>query len=168
MLKIIFSIIFINFIFISFSISEDKIKFVNINFIINNSNAGIKVLNTIDKMKKNLINELKEKEKKIKEKEIILKGQQNILEKNEFDKKISLLKEEINKYNTDREKAINEIDIKQKEDLENLIKKITPLLENYMEKNSIGIIFNENSVFFSKKNYNASEDILKLVNDNLK
>ena len=109
MLKIIFSIIFINFIFISFSISEDKIKFVNINFIINNSNAGIKVLNTIDKMKKNLINELKEKEKKIKEKEIILKGQQNILEKNEFDKKISLLKEEINKYNTDREKAINEI-----------------------------------------------------------
>ena len=168
MLKIIFSIIFINFIFISFSISEDKIKFVNINFIINNSNAGIKVLNTIDKMKKNLINKLKEKEKKIKEKEIILKGQQNILEKNEFDKKISLLKEEINKYNTDREKAINEIDIKQKKDLENLIKKITPLLENYMEKNSIGIIFNENSVFFSKKNYNASEDILKLVNDNLK
>ena len=168
MLKKIFSIIFINFIFISLSNSDDQIKFVNINFIINNSNAGIKVLDTIDKMKKNLINELKEKEKKIKEKEIILKGQQNILEKNEFDKKISLLKEEINKYNTDREKAINEIDIKQKEDLENLIKKITPLLENYMEKNSIGIIFNENSVFFSKKNYNASEDILKLVNDNLK
>ena len=168
MLKKIFSIIFINFIFISLSNSDDQIKFVNINFIINNSNAGIKVLDTIDKMKKNLIKELKEKEKKIKEKEIILKGQQNILEKNEFDKKISLLKEEINKYNTDREKAINEIDIKQKEDLENLIKKITPLLENYMEKNSIGIIFNENSVFFSKKNYNASEDILKLVNDNLK
>ena len=168
MLKIIFSIIFINFIFISFSNSNDQIRFVNINFIINNSNVGIKVLDNIDKMKKNLIKELKEKEEKIKEKEIILKGQQNILEKNEFDKKISLLKEEINKYNTDREKAINEIDIKQKEDLENLIKKITPLLENYMEKNSIGIIFNENSVFFSKKNYNASEDILKLVNDNLK
>ena len=168
MLKKIFSIIFINFIFISLSNSDDQIKFVNINFIINNSNAGIKVLDTIDKMKKNLIKELKEKEKKIKEKEIILKGQQNILEKKEFDKKISLLKEEINQYNIDRENAIKEIDIKQKEDLENLIKKITPLLENYMEKNSIGIIFNENSVFFSKKNYNASEDILKLVNDNLK
>ena len=168
MLKIIFSIIFINFIFISLSNSDDQIKFVNINFIINNSNAGIKVLDTIDKMKKNLIKELKEKEKKIKEKEIILKGQQNILEKKEFDKKISLLKEEINQYNIDREKAIKEIDIKQKDDLENLIKKITPLLENYMEKNSIGIIFNENSVFFSKKKYNASEDILKLVNDNLK
>ena len=168
MLKKIFSIIFINFIFISLSNSDDQIKFVNINFIINNSNAGIKVLDTIDKMKKNLIKELKEKEKKIKEKEIILKGQQNILEKKEFDKKISLLKEEINQYNIDREKAIKEIDIKQKDDLENLIKKITPLLENYMEKNSIGIIFNENSVFFSKKKYNASEDILKLVNDNLK
>jgi Skp family chaperone for outer membrane proteins len=168
MLKIIFSIIFINFIFISLSNSDDQIKFVNINFIINNSNAGIKVLDTIDKMKKNLIKELKEKEKKIKEKEIILKGQQNILEKKEFDKKISLLKEEINQYNIDREKAIKEIDIKQKDDLENLIKKITPLLENYMEKNSIGIIFNENSVFFSKKKYNASEDILKLVNDNIK
>ena len=168
MLKIIFSIIFINFIFISFSNSNDQIRFVNINFIINNSNVGIKVLDNIDKMKKNLIKELKEKEKKIKEKEIMLKGQQNILEKKEFDKKISLLKEEINQYNIDREKAIKEIDTKQKEDLENLIKKITPLLENYMEKNSIGIIFNENSVFFSKKKYNASEDILKLVNDNLK
>ena len=168
MLKIILSIIVINFTFISLSNSNDQIKFVNINFIINNSNAGLKILDNIDKMKNNLINELKEKEKKIKEKEIMLKGQQNILEKKEFDKKISLLKEEINQYNIDREKAIKEIDIKQKDDLENLIKEITPLLENYMEKNSIGIIFNENSVFFSKKKYNASEDILKLVNDNLK
>ena len=168
MLKIIFSIIFVNFIFISLSNSSDQIKFININYIINNSNAGLKILDNIDKMKNNLIKELKEKEKKIKEKEIMLKGQQNILEKKEFDKKISLLKEEINQYNIDREKAIKEIDIKQKDDLENLIKKITPLLENYMEKNSIGIIFNENSVFFSKKKYNASEDILKLVNDNLK
>ena len=168
MLKIILSIIVINFTFISLSNSNDQIKFVNINFIINNSNAGLKILDNIDKMKNNLINELKEKEKKIKEKEIMLKGQQNILEKKEFDKKISLLKEEINQYNIDREKAINEIDIKQKEDLESLIKKITPLLESYMEKNSIGIIFNENSVFFAKTKYNASEDILKLVNDNLK
>ena len=168
MLKIILSIIVINFTFISLSNSNDQIKFVNINFIINNSNAGLKILDNIGKMKNNLINELKEKEKKIKEKEIMLKGQQNILEKKEFDKKISLLKEEINQYNIDREKAIKEIDIKQKDDLENLIKEITPLLENYMEKNSIGIIFNENSVFFSKKKYNASEDILKLVNDNLK
>ena len=168
MLKIILSIIVINFTFISLSNSNDQIKFVNINFIINKSNAGLKILDNIGKMKNNLINELKEKEKKIKEKEIMLKGQQNILEKKEFDKKISLLKEEINQYNIDREKAINEIDIKQKEDLESLIKKITPLLESYMEKNSIGIIFNENSVFFAKKNYNASEDILKLVNDNIK
>ena len=168
MLKIILFIIVINFTFISLSNSSDQIKFVNINYIINNSNAGLKVLDNIAKMKDNLINELKEKEKKIKEKEVMLKGQQNILEKNEFDKKISLLKEEINQYNFDREKAIKEIDIKQKEDLESLIKKITPLLESYMEKNSIGIIFNENNVFFAKKKYNATEDILKLVNNNLK
>ena len=168
MLRLILSIIFINFTFISLSNSSDQIKFININYIINNSNAGLKILDNIDKMKNNLINELKEKEKKIKEKEIMLKGQQNILEKKEFDKKISLLKDEINQYNIEREKAIKEIDIKQKEDLEILIKKITPLLESYMEKNSIGIIFNENSVFFAEKKYNASEDILKLVNDNLK
>lgn len=168
MLRLILSIIVINFTFISLSNSSDQIKFININYIINNSNAGLKILDNIDKMKNNLINELKEKEKKIKEKEIMLKGQQNILEKKEFDKKISLLKDEINQYNIDREKAIKEIDTKQKEDLEILIKKITPFLENYMEKNSIGIIFNENSVFFAEKKYNASEDILKLVNDNLK
>ena len=168
MLRLILSIIIINFTFISLSNSSDQIKFININYIINNSNAGLKILDNIDKMKNNLIKELKEKEKKIKEKEIMLKGQQNILEKKEFDKKISLLKDEINQYNIEREKAIKEIDIKQKEDLEILIKKITPLLENYMEKNSIGIIFNENSVFFAEKKYNASEDILKLVNDNLK
>ena len=168
MLKKIFSIIFINFIFISFSYSNDQIKFVNINYIINNSNEGIKIINMIDKMKNDLINEFKEKEKKIKEKEITLKGQQNILSKNEFDKKILLLKKEVDQYNIDRKKAVNEIDIKQKEDLEKLIKNITPILENYMEKNSVGIILNENSVFFAKKKYNASEDILKLVNNSLK
>ena len=85
MLKIILSIIVINFTFISLSNSNDQIKFVNINFIINNSNAGLKILDNIGKMKNNLINELKEKEKKIKEKEIMLKGQQNILEKKEFE-----------------------------------------------------------------------------------
>ena len=61
---------------------------------------------------------------------------------------------------------INEYEIK-KEDLAELMKKISPLLEEYMEQNSIDFILNQSSVLISKSKYNLNDKIINLLNDKL-
>ena len=47
------------------------------------------------------------------------------------------------------------------------MKKISPLLEEYMEQNSIDFILNQSSVLISKSKYNLNEKIINLLNEKL-
>ena len=52
--------------------------------------------------------------------------------------------------------------------MKNLIKLINPLLETYMEENSIDIILNKEIVYFAKDQYDISKNILELTNNKYK
>ena len=58
-------------------------------------------------------------------------------------------------------------EIKKKKDIEELMKKISPLLEEYMDQNSIDFILNQSSVLISKSKYNLNEKIINLLNEKL-
>ena len=79
-----------------------EIVYIDLNFILNNSEIGKSLNIHLSKLQK----EQSEKYKKIQldliEKEKKLLAQQNILEKNEFDKKIKKLSDEINEYRSDK------------------------------------------------------------------
>ena len=57
--------------------------------------------------------------------------------------------------------------MKKKGDIEELMKKISPLLEEYMDQNSIDFILNQSSVLISKSKYNLNEKIINLLNEKL-
>ena len=164
MLKYFFVFLFFSLINTTISKSADSIAFVDISFIINNSNSGKTVLKKIDDLKNKSIQELKKKEKIINEKDIQLKGQKKILSKEDFNLKLTNLKKEINEYNMDRKKVINEFELSKKKALDELLVKITPIIEEYMSQNSISIILNKNDIFIGNTKYNISQNILKLVN----
>ena len=75
MLKYFFLFVFFSLINTTVLKSAETIAFVDISFIINNSNSGKTVLKQIDDLKNESILELKKKEKIINEKDIQLKGQ---------------------------------------------------------------------------------------------
>ena len=51
---------------------------------------------------------------------------------------------------------------------QNLIKKLTPILEEYSKKNSIRIIVQKKHIVMGKKEDDITKDILELVNQKVK
>ena len=97
MKNIILIIIFI--LNINLSYAEDKIAYININHILNNSLAGKSITEHILKLKEKKTSEFLSIEKQLanKEKEII--NQKNIIEKSKFEEQVKKLRDEVNSYN---------------------------------------------------------------------
>ena len=153
--------------FITTANAENKIYYLDMNFIINNSDAGKVILKKIDEFKNQSMEDLKKKEELIKKKQNEFNSQKNILSQDEIKTRIKNIEDEVKKFNSERKSTINEYEIKKKKDIEELMKKISPLLEEYMEQNSIDFILNQSSVLISKSKYNLNEKIINLLNEKL-
>ena len=99
------------FFFLIFNISQadEKIRFININYIINNSDVGKKLNNLIEKKNKKFTNELNKLGKSLEEKKNKIVSQKNILKKEEFEKLIKEYDIEVKNFNQKRAKKTNEL-----------------------------------------------------------
>ena len=165
--KIFFIVLFL-FLFNSNSYSKDKIVYLDFNFVINNSNIGKKVLKEINDLNKKNIENLKLNQSKLKKEVDEINKIKNIASSEDIRKKISLHNENIKKYDQLKKRLSNEIQNKRNQEMNEIVKLINPILENYMKDNSIDIILNKEIVYFAKDKYDISNDILNLTNDKYK
>ena len=101
-----------------------------------------------------------------KEKDIIKK--KNIIEKAEFDKEVSMLKNEINEYTNQKNKFNNEIDEKKIKYTKVVLNVLNPIISKYVEDNSITIVFPKKNIIIAKKNLDITSTIMNLLNNQLK
>ena len=166
--KKIFILLLFSFLFNSIVIAQDKIVFIDLEQIVNNTNIGKKILSELNKINLDNIEKFKIKENLIKEKEISLNNTKNINSKTELQNKINLLKNEISIYNKEKNEKTNDfIKLKNKK-LDELFKQINPLVSEYMNKNSITLIVDKKNVYLGKMDYDITDDIVELVNTKLK
>ena len=166
MKKIIF--IFIFFLFTLPVYSSEKIVYLDVEKIMQESIAGKAVSAKIKKKRETKISNLKKKEKEIIEKEKKLISQKNVLNEEEFKKKIQDLRGDIAKYQKDRNKASNDITQTRIKASTALIKKLTPILEAYSKENSIKMIIQKKHIVMGSNEYDITKDILNLVNQKIK
>ena len=163
--KILILIFFFNF---NHSYSEDKLAYIDINYILNNSIVGQSITKHIQNINKNKNKEflLLESELKNKEKDIITK--KNIIEKNEFEKKVTLLKDEINEYNNKKNKFNKEIEDKKIKYTKIVLKKLNLIVSKYVEENSIAMVLPKKNIIIAKKKLDITNEIMNLLNNQLK
>ena len=147
---------------------EEKIVYLNLDYIYQKSIPGKLILEQLNKNKKLNIEKFKEKESEIRATEQDLIKKKNILSKEEFDLKVRTLNEEMQKYNKSREKAFLEFDENKKKKLNDFLVKITPLIENYVKENSINIVLNQKNLFIASKKFDITDQIIQIVNENIK
>ncbi len=164
--KIIYIIIF--FIISLPSYSSEKIVYLDVEKIMQESIAGKAIIAKIKKKRETSISQFKKKEKEIFEKEKKLISQKNILNEEEFKKKIQNLRSDISKYQKERNKASNHLVQIRIKASTNLIKKLTPILETYSKDNSIRIIVQKKHIVMGSKEDDITKDILNLVNQKIK
>ena len=149
-------------------LSNEKIVYLDVNFIINKSKPAISIINKIEKIKEKETNQLKLASNKLKKKNDELVKTKNLLSEDELKKKILKLREEIELFEKKKVEIINELNKKKKKELNDFLKLVNPLVKDYMDKNSIDIIIDKKNVFIAKTNKDITNDILEIINKEIK
>ena len=164
-----FTLILIILIFnVSFATSNDQIAFFDLDLVIKKSNIGIKTLKKINKLNNENIQKLKINENELKKQESEIKKKENILSSEELKKEISLLQNNLNKFRKDKDAMVSNFNKNKNIELENLFKLINPIIQNFMEKNSINILIERKNVFLGKINSDITSDLINLINKEIK
>ena len=150
------------------SYSSERVVYLDVEKIMQKSVAGKSIIAQLKSKRESSISKFKKREKDIIEKEKKLVSQKNVLSKEEFEKKIKDLREDISNYQKDRNKAFNEITQSRIKASTELIKKLNPILEDYSKKNSIKMIIQKKHIVIGKKEDDITKDILELVNQKIK
>jgi outer membrane protein len=153
---------------VSFAFSNDKIAFFDLDSVIKKSNIGIKTLKKINKLNNDNIQKLKTNEDELKNQEGEIKKKENILSSEELKKEISLLQNNLNKFRKDKDVMVSNFNKNKNIELENLFKLINPIIQNFMEKNSINILIERKNVFLGKINSDITSDLINLINKEIK
>ena len=156
-------ILFVN----SFAIANDKIAYINIDQILSESNNSKLLLKELKKEESVIINNLNIKEKKFKNDENKILSSKKILSKEEYEKQVNIFKKDNFDYNLKKKKILEDLEKKRTTKILNFIKKINPIIENYMNANSIGILIEKKSIFISKPNYDITKNIIEIINNEL-
>jgi len=164
--KIIYILLFFSISVTSYA--SEKIVYLDVEKIMQESIAGKAIIEKIKKKRETSISKFKKKEKEIVEKEKKLISQKNVLSEEEFKKKIQDLRVDISEYQKERNNASNDIARTRIKASTNLIKKLTPILESYSKENSIRIIIQKKHIVMGSKEDDITKDILDLVNKKIK
>lgn len=166
--KRLFYFFLVFFLKINLTFASDKIFFIDIDFIINNSNYSKKIFdelkNEIDKINETLKveeNDLIDEDKKLAQKKNILNNEEFITQANE-------LREKIKNYNLKKEQLAKQISKINQEKIILILDKINPIIEKYVNENKIDMIINKNSIYISNNKFDITNEILKNINMEIK
>ena len=163
-MKLIISI-FVIFFYFSYANSNNNIVFLDVQYLIDNSNLGKKYKKEILKLKDQNDSKLKVKEEKIKEKEIEINNQKNILKEEELKKKIIEIDKMIKEFRILNRELSSKITQQRKLYSAEILKMINPILTNYAEQNNINYVLEKKNVLVGMKSLDITIQVLNKLNE---
>ena len=162
--------ILISFLFIlklNIAYAVEKIAFIDLNYIMNNSLSGKSINNFINNLKDKKIEDFNKIESKIKKDENDLISQKNIIEKKIYNQKVDQIKLRINNYNNDRQAFKKYLDERKIIYTNKLLESLNPIISNYVEQNSISVVFPKKMIIVGKKNLDITIPVLKILDESI-
>ena len=147
---------------------NNKIVFIDVEYLLNNSIIGKRTLKNLENTNTENINLLREKETTLLEKEKEIKKKQNILSKQEFQKEIDQLKIEISQFREEKNSIIKKSEKNKVDELNKVLSEFNNIIQNYMKEHSIDIVLNKKNIFIGKVTSDITEIILNEINNKIK
>ena len=161
-----FVIVFFVFNF-TYTLAEEKIVFINMDYILNQSKSGKSAQNQLEKLHKSNLDYLKKIENKLKNEEKDILSKKNILKEEEFEAQIAKLREDAREYQNSRVKLTNELTQKRTEVTKKILDELKPILAKYTEEEVISVILDKKNVIVGKTNLDITEIIIKKLDNKL-
>ena len=147
--------------------SKAEIVYIDISFILNSSDVGKNLNNYIETIKNQNSIKYEKIENDLVNKEKSLIAQQNILDKEQFQKKLKSLTSEVQKYRSDKKVSFEELnDIKINKTKE-ILSALNPIITKYVDDNAISIVVPKKNIVVGRKNLDITNQIIKLLNNNI-
>ena len=143
----------------------NNIVYLDIQYIIDNSNIGKHYKKKIQNNQKLNKSELKKKELLIKKKENEIQNQKNILNKDEIEKKVKDINIMLNDFQTMRNKFNKSIIETKKSYTGEILKILNPLLTSYVDKNNILLVVEKKNILIGVKSLDITSNILQILNE---
>ena len=155
------------FILLSFSTTsyaQTKVNFVDLKYLINESDPGKKINKLLIDLRNKENTELKNIQEKLKKKENDFKSKSNILNDDERKKTINKLRSDFNDFNNLKNKKEKEFNQKKAEYINKLLAEVNKILVTYVNKNSIDIVIKKENLITGKKDLDITKFILEELN----
>ena len=167
-IKKFYTIFIVLIIFSSASNSEEQIVYLDLDSVVNNTKAGKLILSKLEKSKNLSLLKFEKKEKDLKKIEEEIKKQKNVISEDEFKKRLVEFRKEITKFRQDKQKVINEFNQKKHIEFSEFFKKITPIIEKYVNEKKIDIVLDKKNIFVATKKKDITKEIIEIIDTKIK
>ena len=166
-MKKIFLIFFLFLLQISIAVANINIAFVDLDKILKTSKPGSSILKQLSETNNQILKKFQKDEKNLNAKETKIISQKNIISTEEFQSNINKLKLEINEYNLNKKKIINNFNKLKVENTNKFLKMVKPLLIKYSDENSISLVLQKKDLLIGKTELEITDDIIKIINKDI-
>ena len=144
--------------------STEKVVYLDVQFIIDNSKLGVFYKDKLLKIKNQNKSKLTAQQQKIKNEENEINKQKNILKKEEIDNKIKNLNQLLNKYQNDLRENNKALSVEQKKYTNMIFQNLNPIVTKYVRDNNILIVLDKKNILVGSKTLDITENILIKLN----
>jgi len=145
------------------AIANEKIAYIDLNFILNNSIAGKSINSFINDLSKEKNKDFEVIENEIKEDENELISKKNIIEESIYNQKVNEIRIRINDYKLERQTFNKNLNQKKIKFNNLLLEKLNPIISAYVEKNSITMVLPKKMIIIGKKDLDITKQILEAL-----
>ena len=168
MFKKFFLIIIFFSLTINFLKADEKVFYIDIDYLMTNTVAGKELLNKLKKEEELKINKFKKNDDnfQIEEKKILAK--KNLISKEELNNELKTLQIKFQKYRAEKIIEIDELKTKRNKNIATFLSLINPIIERYMTDNSIYMLIDKKNVFIANKDYDITNNLIELIDNQIK
>ena len=163
-----FLILIISILFSSNVKAETKRAFIDIDYLMKNSNIGKISLKKIENLNNTNINVLKQNEKKLKKEEKLLLQKRDIISEEDFEKEIKILRTKFKEFNTNKENMVKEYNKFKSQEINKTLDKFNKKIQEFMSQNSIEMVLNKNNIYIGAVSSDITKNILVEIDNEFK
>ena len=147
--------------------AEQKIAVLDMTYALNESTAGKGAQEFLTKTFNDNLKKFSDIEKALKNEERDLLAQKNILSKEEYGKKMNILRKKNIDYQTERRSGIDKITTLRAEARATLLKKLKPILQSYIEENNVSLVVDKKYILGGGTQNDITKVIVEKLNKEL-
>ena len=158
----------ITLIFLINNLYADMPHYLDFKYILNNSVAGKKAQDNLQKKLKDGINSLNKKEKSLQEEEKKMIQQKKVISQEEYVKKVNDLRKKVSSLRTERNTLLEKISKDRSKARNELLKNLNPIIKEYMQEKKIRLVVDKKNIILADEKLDITKDIMESLNGKLK